>query len=212
MANPGAAVLEALRGVVSKPMRVAIRPDRSNRPVPGPCVLALVLLLAGCGWHSLYSRPSPDPASGGVTATMASISIDPISTRTSLDPLTGNSKFPYDSRAAQMLHNYLRDALNPYGQPSSAAYHLSIELTEALTRTATLGNGDSTRNDLALTAKYDLVDEKGKAILQDRARVITSYDVVNQPFSDLQAHNDALQRGTEQLSQMIQTRLAVFLK
>jgi len=175
-------------------------------------ILAVTLLLSACAWHPLYSRPSPDPTSGGVTATMASIAIDPVSTRSSLDPLGGSSKFADDSRAAQMLHNDLRDALNPYGQPSSAAYHLSIELTEALTRTASLGSGDSTRNDLTLTAKYSLTDEKGKSVLRDRARIVTSYDVLNQPFSDLQSHSDALQRGTEQLAELIQARLAVFLK
>jgi hypothetical protein len=84
-------------------------------------------------------------------------------------------------------------------------------LTEAISRTASLGNGDSTRNDLTLTARYDLTDEKGKSVLQDRSRIVTSYDVLNQPFSDLQSHNDALQRGADQLAQLIQTRLAVFL-
>lgn len=172
----------------------------------------LPLLVCGCAWHPLYSRPSPDPASGGLGATLATISIDPITTRTTLDPLTGSTKLPYDSRAAQILHNDLRDALNPYGPPSSAAYHLEVELTESLTRTASVGNGDATRDDLALVAKYSLLNEKGQAVLQDRARIVTSYDVLNQPFSDLQSHNDALQRGTDQLAQMIQTRLAVFLK
>lgn len=172
----------------------------------------LPLLVCGCAWHPLYSRPSPDPASGGIGATLATISIDPITTRTTLDPLTGSTKFPYDSRAAQILHNDLRDALNPYGPPSAAAYHLEVELTESLTRTASVGNGDATRDDLALVAKYSLLNEKGQAVLQDRARIVTSYDVLNQPFSDLQSHNDALQRGTDQLAQMIQTRLAVFLK
>jgi LPS-assembly lipoprotein len=176
-------------------------------------LLSLVALaLSGCGWHPLYARPTSDPKSGGVTAVMATITIDPISSRTSLDPLAGSTRFPYDSRAAQILHNDLRDGLNPYGPPSPATYHLVVDLTELLTRTASLGNGDSTRDDLALVAKYDLLDGKGLAVLQDTAKVITSYDVLNQPFSDLQSHNDALQRGTDQLAQMIQTRLAVFLK
>jgi LPS-assembly lipoprotein len=172
----------------------------------------LFLLLAGCGWQPLYSQPGADPTSGGVPQTLASIAIEPVTTRTTLDPLTGNAKFPYDSRAAQMLHNSLRDGLNPHGQPSQPAYHLAVELTETVTRTASLGNGDSTRNDLTLIAKYDLTDEKGKSLLQDRARIVTSYDVLNQPFSDLQSHNDALKRGTEEIAQLIETRLAVLLK
>jgi LPS-assembly lipoprotein len=186
--------------------------DRIVRTQVMTALAVALLLLAGCGWQPLYARPTPDPSSGGVTAAMAFVSIDPVSTNNTLDPLTGGSKLPYDSRAAQMLHNDLRDALNPYGQPSETTYHLAIELTESLTRTASLGNGDATRDDLALVAKYKLLNEKGQAVLQDRARIVTSYDVLNQPFSDLQSHNDALQRGTDQLAQMIQTRLAVFLK
>jgi hypothetical protein len=195
-------------------MSTANRPDDQDRPAArlSRVLVFCFLALSACGWQPLYSRPSPDPKSGGVTATMASVAIDPITTRTSLDPLTGGQKFAYDARAAQILHNSLRDAFNPYGQPSQPTYHLMVELTEALTRAASLGNGDSTRDDLALTAKYELLNEKGQAVLQDRARVITSYDILNEPFSDLQSHNDALQRGTEQLSQMIQTRLAVFLR
>jgi hypothetical protein len=172
----------------------------------------LLLVVAGCGWQPLYARPTADPTSGGVTATFATIAIDPISTPGSLDPLTGDPTEPYDSRAAQLLQNQLRDALNPYGQPSPAAYHLNIKLTHELYRTAALGNGDSTREDLALTARYELTDEKGGRVLRDSARIVTSYDVLKEPFSDLQSQNDAVQRGVEQLAQAIQTRLATFLR
>jgi hypothetical protein len=194
-------------------MSTEIRASNQVRPVARRWwPLALVLLLAGCAWHPLYARSGAAPAAGDTTAAMASIAIDPVVTRTTMDPLTGNTKFPYDSRAAQMLHNSLRDVLNPYGPPTAATYRLTIEMTETLTRTASLGNGDATRNDMRLEAKYVLKSEKGKTLLQDRAQIVTSYDVLNQPFSDLQSDNDALQRGTTQLAELIQTRLAVFLK
>ncbi|HWA44557.1 MAG TPA: LPS assembly lipoprotein LptE [Hypericibacter adhaerens] len=172
----------------------------------------LLLALAGCGWEPLYARPAPDPTSGGVSAKLATIAIDPIDPTTSLDPLTGNQRSPYDSRAAQLLQNHLRDGLNPYGPPSAAAYHLGIKLRDSLFRAAALGNGDSTRDDLLMVARYQLTNEKGDVVFQDEARVITSYDVLNEPFSDLQSHNDALQRAVEQLAEAIQTRLAVYLE
>lgn len=187
----------------------------SRRRRSGPIVIALLAaaaVLSGCAWHPLYARPTPDPTSGGVTATLATVAIEPITTPTPLDPLTGNPRAAYDSRAAQLLQNHLRDALTPYGQPSPATYHLAIKLSQTIYRTAALGNGDSTREDLVMTAKYDLTDQKGASVLQDQARIVTSYDVLNEPFSDLQSHNDALQRGVEQLAQAIQTRLAVFLR
>jgi len=175
-------------------------------------MLAAAIALAGCGWQPLYARPTPDPTSGGVTATLATIAVDPITTKASLDPLAGDPQGLYDSRAAQLLQNRLRDALNPYGQPSPATYHLAIGLSESVHRTASLGNGDSTREDMVLTAKYELTDEKGARVLRDKAGVVTSYDVLREPFSDLQSQNDAVQRGVEQLAQAIQTRLATFLR
>jgi len=197
-------------------MSVGLKPFPKHRAGIHRSVLrlapALLLVVAGCGWQPLYARPTPDPTSGGVTATLATIAIDPISTQASLDPLAGGAYEPYDSRAAQLLHNHLRDALNPYGQPSSAAYHLAIRLTQEVSRTASLGNGDSTREDLVLTAKYELTDAKGAKVLRDRAQVVTSYDILKEPFSDLQSQNDAVQRGVEQLAEGIQTRLSVFLQ
>jgi hypothetical protein len=196
-------------------MSVGLRAVSEHRAVMRRLLLlapALLLALTGCGWEPLYARPTPDPTSGGVTATLATIAIDPISTPSSLDPLSGGAYEPYDSRAAQLLHNHLRDALNPYGQPSSAAYHLAIKLVQSVFRTASLGNGDSTREDLVLTAKYELTDAKGARVLRDQARVVTSYDILREPFGDLQSQNDAVQRGVEQLAQSIQTRLAAYLQ
>jgi hypothetical protein len=172
----------------------------------------LLLMLAGCGWQPLYARPSPDPASGGVTATLATIAIDPVSTISTLDPLSGGSYDPYDSRAAQLLHNNLRDALNPYGPPSPASYHLAIKLTKELVRTASTSNGDSTREQMVLTARYELTDAKGTRVLKDQAVIVNSYDIVREPFIDLGSQNDAIQRSVEQLAQAIQTRLATFLR
>src|SRR5687768_15243685 len=92
--------------------------------------VAALLLLAGCGWRPLYERPAASPTSGGVAAEFAKISIDPVVPRSQLDPLTGSNQALYDSRAAQMLQTYLKDALNPHGPPNSALYHLAIELNQ----------------------------------------------------------------------------------
>jgi hypothetical protein len=174
-------------------------------------VLVVGLGLSACGWHPLYERPSPDPASGGVGATLARIAIDPVVSHTTTDPLTGDRKFAYDSRAAQMLQNHLRDALNPYGQPAPATYHLAIDLSQNTHGSVLLGNGESTREDLVMLARYKLKDETGVTLLKDYAQVVTSYDVIQEPFNDLSAQRDALERGAEELAAAIQTRLSVFL-
>ena len=100
-------------------------------------VLALGLLtLAGCGWRPLYERPTADPASGGVGSELSQISIDPVTTGTTPDPLSGSEQALYDSRAAQLLQNSLQNALNPYGRPSDALYHLEVELQQTAHTTA----------------------------------------------------------------------------
>lgn len=174
--------------------------------------VAAALVLAGCGWRPLYERPSASPTSGGVSTELAKISIDPVVPESNLDPLTGSSDALYDSRAAQLLQNYLKDALNPYGPPGPAAYHLAIQLKQQTRAAAALGNGTATREDLIMTAEYQLNDEKGQPVLTDIANIVTSYDILREPFSDLSSRRDAQQRAAQQIAQFIQTRLAVFLK
>ncbi|HVO02066.1 MAG TPA: LPS assembly lipoprotein LptE [Candidatus Cybelea sp.] len=177
-------------------------------------LLGLVLLLAvglqGCGWQPLYARPSADPASGGVGAKLARISIDPVRTGTTSDPLTGSPAAVYDSRTAQLVQNYLKDALNPYGPPSPADYHLAIALRQDIRATISQGNGNTTREELVMRAAYKLTDQKGTVVLDDHASATTSYDVLLEPFSDLTSRRDALDRTAQQLAAAIQTRLAVF--
>jgi len=191
-----------------------VRPGRGgSRARAAACIVALAaaVALAGCGWRPLYERPSADPASGGVGAALAQISIDPVQTSTRLNALTSSEEALYDSRAAQLLQNYLKDAVNPYGPPSSALYHLAIELQQQTRAAISLDNGQVTREDLILTAKYRLNDAKGGTVLKDVASIVTSYDVLREPFSDLSTRRDAQQRGTQELAQAIQTRLAVYL-
>jgi LPS-assembly lipoprotein len=173
---------------------------------------AAALTLSGCGWRPLYERPGPSPTSGGVSPKLAKISIDPVVPQGNLDPLTGSSEALYESRAAQLLQNYLKDALNPYGPPSSALYHLAIQLKQQTRAAASLGDGTATREDLIMIAQYALNDEKGQPVLTDTASIVTSYDILREPYMDVASRRDAQQRAAQQIAEAIQTRLAVFLK
>ena len=75
-----------------------------------------------------------------------------------------------------------------------------------------MGNGEATREDLIMTARYELNDAKGKTVLKDNAQIVTSYDVLQEPFSDLSSRRDAQERAVQEVAQQIQTRLAVFLR
>ncbi|GAB2179776.1 LPS assembly lipoprotein LptE [Dongia sp. agr-C8] len=174
--------------------------------------LGAALLLGGCGWRPLYERPGPSTNSGGVSTELAQIKIDPVAPESNIDPLHGSTDALYDSRAAQLLQNYLKDALNPYGPPSVAAYHLAIQLQQQTRAAASLGNGQATREDLIMIAEYQLNDAKGQTVLKDVANIVTSYDILREPYMDLASRRDAQQRAAAQIAQAIQTRLAVFLR
>jgi hypothetical protein len=170
------------------------------------------LTLASCGWRPLYERPGPGLTSGGVGAELAAISIDPVAPQSDLDPISGSTQALYDSRSAQLLQNYLKEAINPYGPPSSVAYHLAIDLDQTTRAAVSLGDGSVTREDLIMTATYQLNDVKGQTVLKDKANIVTSYDVLREPYNDLASRRDAQQRGAQQLAQAIQTRLAAYLR
>jgi LPS-assembly lipoprotein len=185
-----------------------------RRRVTPAAVLALVALIGGCGWQPLYQRPSPDPSSGGVNARLAQISIDPVTTNAAPSPVAGaggSTQELYSARAAQLLQNYLKDALNPYGRPDQILYHLAVQLDQRTKSVASTGNGDATRSELFMTAKYQLTDAKGKVVFSNFATTVASYDVMQEPFSDLQAKQDVIQRTVQDLAQEIQSRLGVFL-
>jgi LPS-assembly lipoprotein len=175
-------------------------------------VLAAIFIMAGCGWRPLYERPSASPDSGGVGAELARIKIDPVAPEAELDPLTGSNTALYDSRAAQLLQNHLKEALNPGGAPSQALYHLAIQLKQQTRAAISLDNGQSTREELFMVATYALNDPKGQKVLEDKARIVTSYDILREPFADISTRRDAQERAVAELAQQIQTRLAVFLR
>jgi LPS-assembly lipoprotein len=196
---------------------VGLRPSESRpgQRLPRRALLALVasgVLLGGCGFRPLYERPTAQINSGGVSARLAQIRIDPVTGQKTPDPLTGSSQALYDARTAQLLQNQLRQDLNPYGSPSDPAYHLAVQLDQFSRGTVTQSNQQVNRYELELLAKYQLLDLKGRPLLSDSSRAVTAYDLLQEPFSDLQAKQDAVQRAVQELSIQIQTRLSVFLE
>jgi LPS-assembly lipoprotein len=203
---------------MNRPVRKQGGADKSpalRRRRFGPAaMLATMTLLAGCGWQPLYQRPSSTPNASGVSAKLAQISIDPVKTNAAPSPVVGaggTTQDLYSGRAAQLLQNYLKDALNPYGRPDQAAYHLAVQLDQRSRSVASVGNGDATRSELFMTAKYELKDARGKVVFSNFATTVASYDVMQEPFSDLESKQDVMQRTVQDLAQEIQTRLGVFL-
>ena len=75
--------------------------------------LAIALALPGCGFRPLYGKSSLDAQGYSTEARLSAVEIAPIA-----------------DRLGQQVHNYLRDAMNPTGQPANPAYRLEVVVIE----------------------------------------------------------------------------------
>jgi hypothetical protein len=180
----------------------------------GLTLMAGSSLLTACGWKPMYGNASTTPSGNGtVDANLAAISIkEPFWERTA-EPfglLASGGRAKYDARTSQVLHNALRDGLNPYGQPTSPVYTLTMKLSEYITATVTADGGDTKREDLTLSCTYVLGDAKANELLKDKARAILAYSVLQEPYQDLIARNDARECAARQLAEFIKLRLSSY--
>jgi LPS-assembly lipoprotein len=156
----------------------------------------LLVPLAACGFRPLYGNAST--ASAGTRETvnqqMAAIRLEPI----------GN-------RLGQQLHNALRDRFNPLGQPAQSRYSLEVLLTQRIYGALAKRDLSASRRNVETVAVFILRDGNGKTVLTDQSQSTTGYDEFDDPLNDISALADAERRSTEQLADMISTRVAVFL-
>ena len=154
--------------------------------------LLLPLMLAACGFEAMYGRA----ADKDVPAEFAFIQIEPIK-----------------DRVGQMLHNHLRDAINPRGLPAKPRYYLKVTLTESIQDTAIQRTAFAIRADLVLNAAYTLHDSAtGATIANGSAFSSAGYARQIADYGTLAAEKDARERATRDLAEEIRARLGVYFK
>jgi len=146
--------------------------------------------LAGCGFQPLYgSKGAGDPS---VAGDLAAVRVDPLS-----------------ERVGQQLHNFLRDRLNPNGQPVSPSYRLRVALVESKTELGVQRDETASRANLRMDADFTLLDAAGEQrLFQGRSSSTTSYDILRNPFATTVSEEDARERGLREVADDIQTRRA----
>ena len=163
-------------------------------------ILALSVLLAGCGFHPLYA--TPDLPNGGMRDRLAAIYVEPV-----------------PERVGYQLRNQLIDLLDGQSQAAGARYILRINLTtksEAVgvqSQTAPGGVTQTaiTRYNDKLTAEYDLVDPKTDAVIAHGVETgLSSYNVLGSPYATLSVQQDADRRAAEDIADRIRIDLAVW--
>jgi len=156
-------------------------------------VIVLSLAINGCGFRPLYGRTSADSEGYPVESRLAAVQIEPIA-----------------DRLGQYVHNYLRDGMNPMGQPKQPVYFLSVQVVE--TNPGGLSRRDlgASRLNVQLRAYFALRDAEYNVLLNDTAKAVTGFDVFRDPLNDISAKEDAEKRTAELLAQMITARVAAY--
>jgi len=149
------------------------------------------LPLAACGFEPLYG---PGINNAEVSSELASVRVDPLRDRT-----------------GQQMHNFLRDRLNPRGQPVSPSYRLQVDLTETLSELGVRRDETATRANLRMIADFVLLQADGQSeLLRGRSSSTTSYDILTNPFATTVSEDSARERALREVADDIQTRLALY--
>jgi LPS-assembly lipoprotein len=151
-------------------------------------LLALTLLLAGCGLRPLYGGGG----SGAVAQSLRSVSIAPIK-----------------GRAGWLVRTALEDRLGaPAAEPR---YRLEVELDDNITGFGIRSDDAVTRERRTLRARYRLVDAaKGTVLVDATAGSDVGIDVVGSEYATVAAEQTAIERLAKEIADQIVTRVAVY--
>ena len=152
-------------------------------------LMVAALVLAGCGYRPMYGSSATSP---GVAGSLSSISIPE----------------PTD-RTGQLIRNELISSMQTGRGEDKYMLNLTTTLADngvILDKQPSVG-----RQAILITTTYELVDRStGKILTKGTTFSRVPYDVVRQPFADLQAEKDATERAAREVGADIRTRLAAY--
>lgn len=159
------------------------------RRAPITLLLAAALVLAGCGYRPLYGTSSE---TAGVAATLSSVSIPEA-----------------DDRVGQLIRNDLMSSMR--AGKGEEKYTLLLKPVVKRNGVIEKPQPNVTRQSITLAVSYELVDRSnGDVVHTGKTFSQASFDVIRQPFADLQAETNATERAVHEVSADIRTRLAAY--
>lgn len=148
-----------------------------------------VLLLSGCGYRPLYGTSAD---SAGVTATLASVAIPPA-----------------DTRLGQLIRNDLLSSMR--GGNGGERYTLVLKPDSKIIGVIEKPQPNVTRQAVRVSVNFDLIERgTGNKIHSGKTFSQASYDLVRQPFADMQAETNATERAAHEVAADVRTRLAAY--
>jgi LPS-assembly lipoprotein len=155
-------------------------------------ILAVPLVLQGCGWTPLYA----DAESGPADDELRTIRVETI-----------------PERIGQRLALALRRSLNPSGVEAPKNYSLHVILTVTRADTGIQSQGLGTRGRVDVSATFTLSDLRTNTLLlNNTSHVADSFDIVANEYSTVVAEEDARNRAVEELRRDMVTKLTLFLQ
>jgi len=151
-------------------------------------VLAMGLVLAGCGFHPIYGRSTLGPE-------LSSIYVEPIAERDGYE-----------------LRNTLIDLLQSDGEVAGKAYRLKVTLNETSQGIELQNDTTISRYNNTLNVRYTLTDASGKELTSGTEKEMSAYNVVQSPYATLVAAQDSTKRAAQDMAQRIQLELGVWFR
>lgn len=151
-------------------------------------VLALVALVAGCGFEPLYA-PS---RSAALAPELAAVRVERV-----------------PERVGQLLANELRDDFNPAGTRVPARYSLGIRLVTTRQEIAVSSDATASRVAYSVRAYFTLTTlTGGQSLLSSSAVANVSLDVTTNEYANVVGEQDAQTRVVRELAEEIRVRVA----
>jgi LPS-assembly lipoprotein len=149
----------------------------------------LLLSLAGCGLHPLYSGGT----SGPVARQLAQVTVAPI-----------------PGKNGWLVHNSLVDRLRATGS-AQPRYRLDVTLDDDIIGFGLRRDNQITRERRTLRARYHLTDMTTNSVVLDAtAQSDAGIDVVNSEYATIAAEQSALEGLADDIAGQIVARLALF--
>jgi len=149
--------------------------------------VALCLVLAGCGFHPMYS--------GALEPQLASIYVEPVAERDGYE-----------------LRNTLIDLLHADGRKAGKHYRLRIVMNESSEGIALQNDATITRYNTTLAATYELYDTRGNLLTKGVQSELSAYNVVQSPYATLSAQQDSTKRAAQDMAERIHLDLGAWFR
>ncbi|MFD2204893.1 LPS assembly lipoprotein LptE [Kiloniella antarctica] len=118
---------------------------------------------------------------------------------------------PIPDRPGQILHNMLRDRMNPLGQPRQPLYSLNTIVEESTKGLAVRLDNTVSRTNLTIVVKYTLIKLSNRSsVYTGTARATNSFDELDDPYTNLVAEDTARERVLRQVADDISLQLGAY--